>query len=387
MHFKPSIGCCLLTDVGWGFVMQSGTLKDLTLVVAIFFFTSNLSGSFLPVYFKETGLGVPEIAEVLLITFILIGLLPLALLKSVKNFERIISLGIFCTMLFYIVLIYIRSPVILGLAYGLSVATFWPSFNLLQFRLSESKLRARTISFFSIIIPSIASIAGPAVGGFIIEDFSFSTLFAVAVILYFAAFLFSTRIRSQPETSKFSIPRSRIFFVFFGSFIILGLSEAYWIAYPFFVLSISGTVLSMGLVLASSAVLISAMTFVINWVSDTTKMRVDLALVGTALSIVWYFAIASASTIHEIVVLSLLSGLANAFSISWFAHFSDFFGREQYASILVLMEVGLMIGRILNLVPTLVFIPTAEYASHFRLLGLVLFFMIPLYVISRKHTT
>jgi len=367
--------------------MQSGTLKDLTLVVAIFFFTSNLSGSFLPVYFKETGLGVPEIAEVLLITFILIGLLPLALLKSVKNFERIISLGIFCTMLFYIVLIYIRSPVILGLAYGLSVATFWPSFNLLQFRLSESKLRARTISFFSIIIPSIASIAGPAVGGFIIEDFSFSTLFAVAVILYFAAFLFSTRIRSQPETSKFSIPRSRIFFVFFGSFIILGLSEAYWIAYPFFVLSISGTVLSMGLVLASSAVLISAMTFLINWVSDTTKMRVDLALVGTALSIVWYFAIASASTIHEIVVLSLLSGLANAFSISWFAHFSDFFGREQYASILVLMEVGLMIGRILNLIPTLVFIPTAEYASHFRLLGLVLFFMIPLYVISRKHTT
>jgi hypothetical protein len=89
----------------------------LVFVVIIFFFTSNLSGSFLPVYYKEEiGLTMAEIVEILLFTFIVIGLLPLLLLKFVKNFERIISFGIFFTMLFFIILIYTKNPIFLGLA-------------------------------------------------------------------------------------------------------------------------------------------------------------------------------------------------------------------------------------------------------------------------------
>jgi hypothetical protein len=52
----------------------------------------------------------------------------------------------------------------------------------------------------------------------------------------------------------------------------------------------------------------------------------------------------------------MLSGLASAFSLSWFAHYGDSFKREHYASILVMMEVGLMIGRTANLAPTYLFI-------------------------------
>jgi hypothetical protein len=84
------------------------------------------------------------------------------------------------------------------------------------------------------------------------------------------------------------------------------------------------------------------------------------------------------------VALSLLSGLASAFSISWFAHYGDCFDISHYASILVMMEVGLMIGRIVNLIPTLTLISNANYSGYFMLLGTVSLLLIPLYIISRK---
>jgi hypothetical protein len=80
--------------------LQSGSLKTLVVFTSIFFLASNLSGTFIVIYFRDMGLGISGIIEILFITFTIIGLLPLVLLKSVKNFERIINLGVFFTMLF-----------------------------------------------------------------------------------------------------------------------------------------------------------------------------------------------------------------------------------------------------------------------------------------------
>lgn len=365
--------------------MQNSSTKTLATVVTIFFFTNSLSGSFLPVYYnKELGLSISGIVEILLFTYLLVGLLPLFLLRRVRSFERIISFGIFFTMIFYIVLIFVRNPIILGLAYGLSLATFWPSYNLLQFQLGESRVRARTVSLYSSIIPSITGIMGPAVGGFVAQSFRFEALFTCAVALYIIAFSLSLRIRFRSEPHRFSIPKDRRFYIFFPTFILLGLSEAYWLAYPLFVFSVSGTVLNMGVVLAFSAIVISFTTFVVNWLSDIKRARVAFVFIGTALNAAWFFCISFASTTYAIVALSLLSGLAGAFSISWFAHYGDSFNKEHYASILVLMEFGLMIGRVSNLVPTYIFISDANYAGYFRLLGTVLLFLIPFYILSRR---
>lgn len=338
---------------------------------------------FLPVYFKELGLSLAEIIKIMLLTFTVIGLLPIALLKLVKNFERLISLGIFLTMLFYLALIYIKEPIVLGLAYGLSVATFWPCFNLLQFRLSESTVRARTVSLFTMIIPTLSGTVSPAVGGFIIENFEFIWLFRFSIALYLIAFLLSTRIRFQSEIHGLSIPKVRMFHIFFITFIIFGLFDSYWLAYPLFVHKISETALKMGLVFTFGAVLVSSITFLVNWLSDIKKARVEFTVVSAILYFAWYSAIAFASTMHEIVALSLLSGLAGAFSLSWFAYYGDYFAREYYASILVMMEVGLMIGRLINLVPTYVFIPE-NYQSYFILLGIFSLFLIPLLIVSKR---
>ncbi|MEM2995078.1 MAG: MFS transporter [Candidatus Bathyarchaeia archaeon] len=364
--------------------MQTAQLKTLTIVSIIYFFTSNLSGMFLPIYFKESGLSLTQIVQIMSLMFVVVGLLPVVLLKLFKNFERIISLGILLTMLFYVTLIYVKEPAVLGLTYGLSIATFWPSFNLLQFRFSESKVRARTVSFFSMIVPSVSGALSPAVGGFIIESFGFSALFVLSVFMYLSVFVLSTRIKVEAETHEIHIPKDKMFVTFFATFIVTGLIDSsYWLVYPLFVHKISeGSILNMGLVFTFSSILVSAITFFVNWLSDIKGKRVEFAIVSSALYFLWYFALAFTSTMYEIVALSLLSGLAGAFSFSWFAYYGDYFLKEYYASILVVMEVGLMIGRLINLASAHLFISVGNYPTYFMLSGVFSLFMIPFLVSS-----
>ena len=359
--------------------------KTLAIVVGIFFFTTNLSGVFLPVYFRESGLTLSGIVEVLLFTFLIIGALPITLMRVFRNFEAIFSAGILATLLFNVVLIFVRSPIVLGLFYGLSLATFWPSFNLLQFRLSEMRVRARTVSLYSSIIPSIAGIIGPAVGSLIITNLNFTALFSFSIVLYLLAFLVSLRIKFAVEVQKFQLPKGGLFQLFFVTFVLWGFIESYWLAYPFFVLSVADTVLNMGLIYALSGLLIAVMTFVVSWVSDVKRMRVEFSIVGAIMYAAWYFAIANSSTMYQLVAFSVISGLASAFGLSWMAHYADVFPKENYASILVLMEVGLMIGRIVNLAPTLGLLSVSNYSGYFMLLGVVSLFFIPFYAKCRGY--
>jgi MFS family permease len=366
--------------------IDESSTKMLAVTVAVFFFTTSLSGTFLPIYFNQAlKMNVPEIVLILFFTFLAIGLIPVFLIRMTKHFERIISLGIILTMLFYAALIFVKNPIILGLAYGASLATFWPSFNLLQFRLSEAKERALLISLLSVAIPSMAGVVSPALGGFIIEKRGFIYLFATSMILFLASFAISLKIRYKPEKQKFLVPRSNAFKVFMATFALLGLSESYWLAYPFFVLSVSSTIISMGLAVTASSFIIMLTNVAINRVSDIKGSRVEFAIVSSILYSVWYFALTYASTVVEIVVLSLLSGLASAFALSWFAYYGDSFGREYHASILVMMEVGLMMGRITNLLPSYIFIAASDYTSYFRLLSVASLLLIPLYLLCAKR--
>jgi MFS family permease len=365
--------------------LQTSPTKILAVTVTIFFFTTNLSGSFLPIYLRESGLSIPEIVVILFFTFLVIGLLPITLLRATRNFERIISLGILFTLLFYVALIYVKNPVLLGLAYGLGIATFWPSFNLLMFRLSDVGGRAFLISLLSVAIPSITGIVSPAVGGFIIEAFGFVTLFAVSILLYLAAFIISLNIHYQPLVDRFSFPRSRIFMLFLFTFVLFGMSESYWLAYPLFVFAVSTTVLNMGLVVAASALLISIINIGINKISDVRRTRVKFAIISSILYAVWYFVLTQVFNMMEIVALSIVSGFAGAFALSWLAYYGDCFDRKYHAGILVAMEVALMMGRILNLVPTLLFIPANNYAHYFVVLGFVSLLLIPFFVKSKDY--
>ena len=107
-------------------------------------------------------------------------------------------------------------------------------------------------------------------------------------------------------------------------------------------------------------------------------------MVSAVLYTFWYFALPLVSNMLQIVTLSLLSGFASAFGLSWFAYYGDSFERKYHASILVMMEVGLMIGRTLNLAPTHIFITNNHFPEYFTILGCASLLLIPLYIISKK---
>jgi len=362
--------------------------KILAVTVAIFFFTSSLSGTFLTIYFKiDLGMRIPEIIVIFFFTFLFIGLLPILLIKTTRHFERIISIGILSTLLFYIALIYVKSPIILGLAYGMSMATFWPSFNLLQFRLTETRERAFFMSLLSHAIPSIAGIIGPVVGGFVIETYDFALLFAASIILYLVSFFTSLKIRFNPEKQTFLVPKNGVFKIFMIAFILMGLAEASWFVYPFFVFRLSSTYISMGFVVAASSFIITLANLGINKLSDIKGARVEFTITSVILHSIWFFALAYTSNMIQIVALSLLSGIAGAFWVSWFAYYGDSFNREYHASILVMMEVALMIGRIMNLIPTYYFITDSnpDYSGYFIFLSLLSLLIIPFLILLRKR--
>jgi hypothetical protein len=162
------------------------------------------------------------------------------------------------------------------------------------------------------------------------------------------------------------------------------MSESYWVAYPFSILGISGTVLNMGLIYAASGLLISVMTFVVSWISDIKRTRVEFAIIGAILYALWYFDVANSSTMYQVVALSIVSGLASAFGLSWFAYYADTFPKEYYANILVLMEVGYMMGRLVNLAPTYILISRNDYANYFIILGIASLLLMPFYAKSKK---
>lgn len=145
----------------------------------------------------------------------------------------------------------------------------------------------------------------------------------------------------------------------------------------FALLSISSTIISMGLVVTASSLIIALVNVAVNRLSDIKGSRIEFAIIGSILYSVWYFALTFASNAVDIVLLSLLSGLASAFSLSWFAYYGDSFGREFHASILVMMEAGLMVGRIINLLPTYVFITSYDYASYFEVLSIASLLLMP----------
>jgi MFS family permease len=141
----------------------------------------------------------------------------------------------------------------------------------------------------------------------------------------------------------------------------------------------------MGIIYALSGLLIAVIAFAVSWISDVKRIRVEFAIMGSLCYAAWYVAIANASTMQQVVAFSLVSGLASAFGLSWFAYYADIFPREYYASILVLMEVGYMAGRIINLAPTYILLSKNDYAAYFILLGIASLFMIPFFIRSKAQ--
>jgi len=368
--------------------MKDKSLIYLGAVIALYSLSSSIIGIFLPTYYLELGLSINQIIILVACMIAMLGVVPFFILRFLpKYFERMVSVGVISTILFYVCLIYVKNPLVIGIVYGIAMAAFWPPFNLLVLRLSNIKRRGLIVSLVYIVIPGLIGVFGPALGGTIIQFFGFNCVFLLSILVLIAAFFFSFGIKVKPVTSGIMIPKQKLMFIFAAIVIIGAISGASsWIAYPLFLHTLSEDFLQMGFVATAISLVCIIIAFIAGKVSEVHKRRLNFAVFGALMASAWLIAMSFVRTIPQLIGISIFIGLANAFWIALFSMYGDFFKRKYHATLVVLWEFLLMIGRLAGLVPVYVFINQFDFGSYYWILGLIsLIIIIPYAILQYLH--
>jgi len=347
----------------------------------------SLSGIFLPVYYLDSGLPLNQILLLLLITFLVIGIVPTFLLTLFpQHFERTMTFGILSATLFFLALLVSRNPIILGLTYGLFNAAFWPSFNLLTFRSTESMTRATTISFLTVLLPAAAGIVGPLIGGYLIENFDFSSVFYLGGILMIMAAMTSLKVKVQKTDVRFEFPqfsKSSPLILFVVVFVAGSLTEYYWLGYPLLLYRLTSSMFDLGVLASLTSLLSSASAVLIGRISDLKGRRIEFGVISAAAASLYFVGLAFIKAPIQLLPVSVIGGIAIAFATPSIALLADSFERKDYASILVIRELFIMVGRFGNVFIMFLFIVSYQFQNYFLALAVLTAFTIPLYLSFR----
>jgi len=371
----------------WKLKKQNKSLIYLSIAAAFYFLASSVIGIFLPSYYLELGLSINQIIILIACVVSVIGLLPILTLKFFpKLFEKLLMVGIFFNVIFFVLLMFVKDPLILGLVDGISMATFWPAFNLLIYRLTGAKHRGMVASLLYIIIPTLVGIIGPVIGGAFIHFFNFNSIFILGIIFLSVALIFSFKIGYKPVTGGFTLPRKNIFLLFALIIVMAGAIDIGWIVYPLFLQSLSSDFLQMGIVAAILSVLFAIISFFVGKFSEIEVHKINFMVFSALMATAYLFALVFVRSIPALIIVSVFSGLAMVFAVGLFSLYGDFFKRKYHASLVVIWETLLMFGRLANLVPVYIFINTFDFSGYFWLIGLVsLLSLIPYAILQFLH--
>lgn len=171
----------------------SKELREFYAFTSIKTFAIALIGIFEPIYvYLHFGESLPHVFIYLGIRYMTFGLLaPMgAKLPSKWGIKHTFLLSIPLLLSYYFLLWHIEWfgawALLLGMLTGLRSAVYWPAHHMFFTRFSQKGRRGRELSYRTIFLSISAAIA-PVVGGFIIMQFGFATLFIVVMTLLFAS--------------------------------------------------------------------------------------------------------------------------------------------------------------------------------------------------------
>jgi MFS family permease len=363
------------------------SLFYLSIAAAFYFLSGSVTGVFIPSYYIERGLSINQIIILIGCIFGVLGILPVFTLKYLpRYFEKLMVVGIVVNMVFFALIMLIRDPIILGLVDGISMATFWPSFNLLIYRLTGVKRRGMIASLLYIIIPTLVGIIGPAIGGALIQFISFGSIFIFSIIMLVVALVFALKIKYKPVTGGFVIPKKRLLLLFGVIIVISGFTDIGWIVYPLFLRSLSSGFLQMGIVAAILSMIFVIVSYVFGKVSEVDKHKVRFAVLSAVMTTIYLFALVFVNVIPQLIVVSVFASLSGIFGVAVISLYGDFFKRKYHATLVVLWEIMLMFGRFATLIPVYFFINTFDFSGYFWVIGIVsLISIIPYIVLYLLH--
>ena len=362
------------------------------------FLTFSLSGSFisvfLPAYYVIIGSGSLNWAyQFLAVQFVVLTIMPSVYLRTLHaHFEALLLASFPCYVLYYVLLLARANPLITGAVAGVALSLFWPAFQTVTFRVAHRERITSTFTVFWLLIASVASVAGPVAGGFVISSGGgFVAALSVSAGLYVVAFLPMWRFRFEASTFT-GRPREtqgppRLVYMLAAA-LVWGMTDVGWLAYPLFALSISGSFVNLGIIISAVGVVTAAAGIWIGRVSDRSRNRFGLWSTGVTMTAIAYVALGFVRTIPEFLAVSAVIGIAGPATgpvlIGWFA---ESYTKESAAPFWTRFELFLNPGRLVNLGVAAFFLSSGNYTGYFIASGAVgLLTIPPLYAFRRKNS-
>jgi len=360
------------------------------------FLAFSLSGSFisvfLPAYYLIISSGSYNWAlQFLAVQFVLLAIMPSVYLRTLRaRFESLLLASFPCYVLYYVLMLAKANPLLTGATAGVALSLFWPTFQTVTIRIAQKGRIASTFTMFWLLISSFASMVGPVAGGLVISfGGGFAVALSVAAGLYLVAFLPMWRFRFEAVTYIGS-PRElqgppRLTYML-AAVLVWGMTDASWLAYPLFALSISGSYVNLGIVISAIGVVTAAAGIWVGRVSDRSRNRFGLWSIGALVTALAYLALGFVHSLPEFLGVAAVIGIAGPATgpvlIGWFA---ESYTKESAAPFWARFELFLNPGRLVNLGLAAFFLPGGNYLAYFATSGaLGLLTIPPLYAFKAK---
>src|SRR3989344_519139 len=364
--------------------LKDHALADIYLSEAIKMFGVSLVSIFETIYlfvvFKNLGVAFPAAAvfgffSVFFLAFAL--LCPLgALFSSRFGFSKAALLSSPFLFLFFVCLLLLpKYPWLIAVALvaiTIRASLFWPGFHLLFATATPAQNRGQALSGL-VIISTVASVLGPAVGGIVIAQFGYAVLFAVVLPFVLASALPFVLVRDSDHKFKHSPGemfrriknlrdwRSTLAFAASGAE-----DEANGRVWPLFLFLLAISFSSLGIIVS----LCTALGVLTTWIFGKLSDRIDrikiLRFASAAASASWLVR-AGVRTVLPAAFANMVYGVSRAaYNVPFLTTFYDRAATspDPYAAI-VFREIALNLGRAIFLG---IFAVVALATQDFRIL-------------------
>lgn len=250
-------------------------LDELYLADALRFLAGSLINIFIPIYLVQLGYDISQVALFFLAWAVSVAVFyfPSAYINHRFGIKKAIALGIITSFFFYLSLIQIEY----GLYYilpavidGLSVALFWTGKQIFFSRVSKEENLGKNYSVFKSLAVFLGAV-GPALGAFLIIQYSFDLLLVVAAaVLALAPFpLFLTKDEKYKKLDlrprsllREDPPRNGVVHLVWGFTTMAGL------AWPLFIYFTRQQISDVGIIASGAALVMVVLELYIGKLAD-----------------------------------------------------------------------------------------------------------------------
>ena len=333
-------------------------------------------GIFVPLFlFKEMNLGLSKVAYYYLALTIVFALTMFLAMKFSCKFGfkhsifvsvplDIIALGLLYGLEKFN--IYFLIP---ALVVGFSGAFFWSGFHVHFAKSSDKARRGSEVGVMYALI-AVFAILGPFVGGVILTNYGFNTLFVVVSGLLVASMIPLLFSEDGHDEIVFKVGDLKKVYNFRDMLVFIGLGIRYMIVlvfWPIFVFTILGAYVSMGIIASISGLIGIVVTFFAGKLSDRYD-KGALSRIGAFVHAVVFFFRGTVGNFTQVLIVDNLSALSgNLGDVSTDALFYDKANEISRPAYVVFRELFLSTGKMIVLIAILV---TGSIASTFVLGGL-----------------